>query len=157
MFSGRFVPSVYNQRIPRTISVSNAPFSHLLAQPWLIFGRKRVFFHDFGHFPTFTFSSFLTSKILKKSIFRLVFRFLAVFRPNGRTRPPQTLTFQYRTPRSRLVIPCPRDFSAENSILTQLFGEFQCSVFPVSVPPKKDYINNPPKKNGKWKVKNDDY
>ena len=55
MFSGRFVPSVYNQRIPRTISVSNAPFSHLLAQPWLIFGRKRVFFHDFGHFPTFAF------------------------------------------------------------------------------------------------------
>ena len=30
---GRFGPSVYNQRIPRTISVSNAPFSHLLAQP----------------------------------------------------------------------------------------------------------------------------
>ena len=63
--------------------------------------------------------------------FSSVFNFSAIFRPNGLGRPPQTLTFQYRTPRSRLVIPSPRDFSAENVFWTQLFGEFQVAVFPV--------------------------
>ena len=63
--------------------------------------------------------------------FSAVFHFLVVLRPNGLARAPQTLTFQYRTPRSRLVIPPPRDFWAESLILTQLFGEFQGSVFPV--------------------------
>ena len=63
--------------------------------------------------------------------FQPIFHFSAVFGPNALGRPPQTLTFQYRTPRSRLVIPSPRDFSAENVFWTQLFGEFQGAVFPV--------------------------
>ena len=75
--------------------------------------------------------NFLCLCSTQNQYFSAVFHFLAVFRPNGLARPPQTLTFQYRTPRSRLVIPSPRDFSAENLILTQLFGEFQGSVFPV--------------------------
>ena len=53
------------------------------------------------------------------------------FRAERSRTSPQTLTFQYRTPRSRLVIPSPRSFSAENTFLTQLFGEFQGAVFPV--------------------------
>ena len=67
----------------------------------------------------------------QKQHFSGVFSFSAIFRPNGLGRPPQPLTFQYRTPRSRLVIPSPRDFSAENVFWTQLFGEFQGAVFPV--------------------------
>ena len=53
-----------------------------------------------------------------------IFHFSAVFGPNDLGRPPQTLTFQYRTPRSRPVIPSPRSFSAENIFLTQLSGIF---------------------------------
>ena len=47
-----------------------------------------------------------------------VFSFSAIFRPNGLGRPPQTLTFQYRTTRSRPVIPSPRSFPAEKVFLT---------------------------------------
>ena len=63
--------------------------------------------------------------------FSAVFHFSAVFGPSGPRAPWETWTFQYRTPRSRLVIPSPRDFYAENVFLTQLFSEFQGAVFPV--------------------------
>ena len=63
-----------------------------------------------------------------------IFHFSAVLAPNGSARPPQTLTFQYRTPRSRPVIPSPRSFSpptrpASNIFLTQLSGNFPPSFF----------------------------
>ena len=77
------------------------------------------------------FRLFASLRTTEPSTFSAVFNFSAIFRPNGLGRPPQTLTFQYRTPRSRLVIPSPRDFSAENVFWTQLFGEFQGAVFPV--------------------------
>ena len=72
--------------------------------------------------------NFLCLCSTQNQCFSAVFHVLAVFRPHGLARPPQTLTFH---PRSRLVIPSPRDLWAENLIWTSLFGEFQGSVFPV--------------------------
>ena len=87
--------------------------------------------HYTPNFGPAQFSCFCVSAPPQNQHFSAVFNFSAIFRPNGLGRPPQTLTFQYRTPRSRLVIPSPRDFSAENVFWTQLFGEFQGAVFPV--------------------------
>ena len=58
----------------------------------------------------------------------LIFSAFSTFRPLQRRTeahaPPQTLPFQYRTPRSRPVIPSPRSFSTENTFLTPLLGIF---------------------------------
>ena len=93
--------------------------------------RTEHYTPNFGPPPIFNFQFLLCLCSTQKQHFSSVFSFSASFRPNGLGRPPQTLTFQYRTPRSRLVVPSPRDFSAENVFLTQLFGEFQGAVFPV--------------------------
>ena len=46
-----------------------------------------------------------------------IFQFLVVFGPNGPRAGWETWSFQYRTPRSRSVIPSPHSFSAENVFL----------------------------------------
>ena len=46
-----------------------------------------------------------------------IFQFLVVFGPNGPRAGWETWSFQYRTPRSRSVIPSPHSFSAENKFL----------------------------------------
>ena len=46
-----------------------------------------------------------------------IFQFLVVFGPNGPRAGWETWSFQYRTPRSRSVIPAPHSFSAEKVFL----------------------------------------
>ena len=60
-----------------------------------------------------------------------VFHFSADFRPSGPRTPHEMWTFQYRTPRSRPVIPSPCDFSCENVFLIQLSGNRPPPFFQV--------------------------
>ena len=51
------------------------------------------------------------------------------FRTERTSRGVKTWPFQYRTPRSRPVIPSPRSFSASPILLTQFSGNFPPSLF----------------------------
>ena len=69
----------------------------------------------------------------------MVFGFSAVFEPSGPRESCGTWTFQYRTPRSRIVSSNPRSFSPSKKLFTQLFGEIPVAVFPEK---RKIKINN---------------
>ena len=86
-------------------------------------------FAPFLNHPKCDFSFFCVCTVHITTIFFSIFQFLVVFRPNGPRAAWETWPFQYRTPRSRPVIPSPRSFSAENAFLTQLFGNFPLSFF----------------------------
>ena len=55
------------------------------------------------------------------------------FRTERTSRGVKTWPFQYRTPRSRPVIPSPRSFSASPILLTQFSGNFPPSLFNSSL------------------------
>ena len=97
---------------PRVPKIWHARFS---AQLWRIprcsfYGSKNY------RFPTQKFTFLCLSRPHNGNFFS-IFQFLVVFGPNGPRAGWETWSFQYRTPRSRSVIPSPHSFSAENIFL----------------------------------------
>ena len=94
----------------------NSPCNHNFASP--------------NHPPKFHISFLVYADHTTPKIFRR-FPIFGRFRTERTSRGVKTWPFQYRTPRSRPVIPSPRSFSASPILLTQFSGNFPPSLFNV--------------------------